>query len=88
MTPRLTRGRLRPAFYFAVKISGSVLKIELQLKHPPVAERLDCGVPRLREPLLERTKTIRFPGVLTRTKAPLKRAQSRRFAHFPVVVSI
>jgi hypothetical protein len=29
---------------------------------------------------LEHAKTIRFPEVLVRTKAPLKRAQSRRFA--------
>jgi hypothetical protein len=31
---------------------------------------------------MERAETIRFSGVLVRTKAPLKRAQSRRFAHF------
>jgi hypothetical protein len=31
---------------------------------------------------LERAETIRFPKVLVRTKAPLKRAQFRRFAHF------
>jgi secondary thiamine-phosphate synthase enzyme len=31
-------------------------------------------------PLLERTETIRLSEVLVRTKAPLKRAQSRRFA--------
>jgi hypothetical protein len=36
----------------------------------------------MREPLLERTGAVRSPGVLVRMKAPLKRAQSRRFANF------
>jgi len=45
-----------------------------------IAGRLDCGLPRLREPRLERTETICLSEVLVRMKAPLKRAQSRRFA--------
>jgi hypothetical protein len=34
-------------------------------------------------PLLERTETFLFLGVLVRPKAPLKQTQSRRFAIYP-----
>jgi hypothetical protein len=57
------------------------LKSERQQKHPLFAKRLDCGDFIA---ALERTATLHFPLRLVRPKAPLKRAQSRRFANSTV----
>jgi hypothetical protein len=52
------------------------------------AGREASGLRAASAPLLERTATIRFIKLLVRTKAPLKRAQSRRFANFHDTISI